>query len=478
MSLSDRPVYARGGNVAIRARLAPWQAVALFRPIVHFAMFGGVATGKSFTGGHFSILNILKYPQLTGFIGANTYDQLNQATLRELFRWLDFYRLEYVINQIPPTEWGGKREFASYKNILSVRHPLLGTPVTVFVRVLSDGDPLRGIQFSWYHLDETRDTPENTHDIVLSRMRESGYVRGLITSTTCGKDWCWKRFTGSGDGKLFGSMHVPTIESVRLGIVTQAYYDTLRHTYSPMMALQELDAKHVNVLGGRAYYAGSNRNRRQKAPWGDQLPNPDRPLVVGCDFNFSPAPCIWMVGQQGPNEWHDHIHWFGELCGTEASTASMTVALISRYPGFFYRVFGDASGGKGTTSNAGEHDYAQMRQVFDDADCECTIDFDQSNPLVKDRVENMNAKMLNALSEVHMTWNPDTCPQFDEDVESVGWKRTIMKGQGKLDDGGDNQRTHATDGAGYAVFKLLPPGKRATLIPGVPSAILQSIYQG
>lgn len=475
---TETPVYqAATAGKPVRFKLAPYQLLGVFPPVEHFAFYGGVGCGKSFTLAHFAIAHILRFPHLTGFIGANTYDQLTQATLRELLYWLDYHGLEWVIDSMPPPHWGAKRKFKVYKNILSVRHPRTGDPVNVFTRTLSDPDALRGVEFSWYGIDETRDTPENTHDVILSRLRESEYVRGLIATTTNGKDWSWKRFVERADGKLYHAMHVPTKEAVRLGILTEAYLNTMLHTYSELMALQELEAQHVNVLGGRAYYAASDRNRSGMAPWGDTVPNPDRPLIVGCDFNFSPAPCIWMVGQLGPplyapdgSYWGDRIHWFGEVSMLEASTPTMTMSLIGKYPGFFYQVYGDASGEKGSTSNAGEHDYHQMGAVFSDEGCFHSINYDQANPRVRDRVENMNAKLCNAMGDVSMTYDPHACPNFDKDLDGVGWKPTIQKGVGKLDDGGDRQRTHASDGAGYAVWKLLPPGRRATLLPGIPSA--------
>lgn len=453
--------------------LTPYQYLAFQNPYQHFAYFGGVASGKTYTGSQFAIRMIREHPEATGFIGANTYDQLSQATLRELFYWLDTYGFQWVIDCIPPAEWGVKKKFKSYRNILSVLYK--GKVVTIFTRVLGDGNPLRGVEFSWYWIDETRDTPQMTHDIILSRMRESDWVKGLMTTTPNGEDWAYQRFVRGNDGSmLYGSMHVPTLEAVNAGIITQNYYNMMRASYSPLMAAQELDAKHVNVEGGRAYYAASERNKQRIAPWGDAFPNPERPLVVGCDFNFTPAPHIWIAGQTGPAPFHNHIHWFGEISQVEASTEHMTKMLLMRYPGFFYRVYGDASGNRGTTSNAGEHDYNQIGMILSEARAGYTIDADQANPRVRDRVENMNARFQNGLGEVRQSYNPDMCPNFDADIRMVGWKKTIQVGLGKLDDGGDCQRTHATDGAGYAVFKLFPPMNRGTTISHVQSALRHS----
>lgn len=463
--------------------LAPWQVVAIFSPVTHLAMFGGVAAGKTFTGAHFAISMMMEHPECTGFIGANTYDQLSSASLRELFYWLDHYGIEWVVDQMPPDHWGtGAKKFKSYKNILSFRHPTRKVVGYVFTRVLADGNPLRGIEFTWYWLDETRDTPENTHDIILSRLRESIHTKGIITTTTNGNDWSWTRFKKNADGKRYGCMHVPTVAAVELGILTREYYDTLLHSYSPLVAEQELFARHVNTKAGRAYYAASDFNRRSRPPWSKYgTPNPTRPLVIGCDFNFSPAPCVWMVGQMGPHttryDWTQNVHWFRELSMAEASTKSMASMLLAQFPGFHYEIFGDASGGVGTTSNAGEHDYNQIAEVLSEAGANFTIDYDQRNPLVRDRVENMNAKFRNAAGGFQMTYNPGGCPLFDADLRSVGWKATTQKGRGKLDDGGDVQRTHATDAAGYAVWKKLPPGKRGAYIEPIPTQASQLLAE-
>lgn len=466
------------------ARLAPWQMATIQNPFDHFAFYGGVATGKTFTGSHFAIRMIQDYPEATGFIGANTYDQLSQATLREFFYWLEEYGYEFVVDRRPPQAWGYNRTLKQYNNTAHIRNPKTGKVTLVFTRVLSDENPLRGIEFTWYWLDETRDTPEITHDVVLSRMRETpDFMKGLITTTTNGEDWSYKRFVLGRDGRTYGSMHIATEQSLKLNIISQKYYDVMRKSYSPLMALQELDAQHVNVMGGKAYYAASEKNRRRVAPWGDSVPNRQRPLVVGCDFNFNPAPCVWMIGQVGPPMWSpdgktyygECIHWFNEIALPGASSVEMTLNLMSRFPGFQYAIYGDVSGGVGTTSNAGETDYNQIGNTLSDAGCPYSIDFfqgeERANPKVRSRVENMNSRFCNALGEIRQTYDPVNCPLFDGDVKMVGWKPTTNAGRGKLDDGGDNQRTHATDGGGYAVYKIFPPTKQVEIVESVPSGL-------
>ncbi len=446
--------------------LAPWQHAAVCSPFQHTGFFGGVATGKTRTLAAFDIDMMIARPDVPGFIGANTYDQLNQATLREVFFWLEEYGLDYTINRRPPKSWGKPSiHLPRFHNVLSVR---VGNQkvACAFTRVLSKPDALRGIQFGWYTLDETRDTPNDAHDIILSRMRRYPDPRGLIGSTTNGEDWGYRRFALARPGqRLYGSIHVATTESVKLGIVSQQYLDTMLASYSELMAQQEIYALHVNVGGGRAYYSFGAWNRTYVCPWdGSHYPNPDYPLIVGCDFNFDPAPHIWMVGQISPCG--QFIHWFEEISRNRCSTPEMAGVLVNRFPGFTYRVFGDRSGARATTSNAGKHDYAQIAEVLSEAGAVFTIDTDQSNnPLVRNRVENMNRLARDARGRTRMTYNPQKCPLFDSDTKMVGWKIAgNLKGQGKLDDGGDKKLTHASDGAGYAVWKLFPYGVGAQFV--------------
>lgn len=480
----------------INVSLAPWQLAALNNPFDHFAFFGGVAAGKSFTGAHYAIKCITEYPDVTGFIGANTYDQLSHATLRELFYWLEHYGFDFISDRRPPADWKFSRSFKSqvkleiktrskkktkkeasllksFKNTIVVRNPVTGRCTLIFARVLSKPNPLRGIEFSWYWMDESRDTPENTHDVILSRLRESKVSKGIITTTPNGKDWTYNRFCNP-KSKDFGAMHVRTIESVNFGIITQKYYDIMRSSYSEMMAMQELDALHVNVNGGRAYYSSGEYNRLKMSPWGTYVPSRDLPLVVGCDFNFSPAPCIWVVGQKAPDSHGvECIHWFEEVSGKEISTIEMTHKLISKFPGFEYHVYGDMSGTRGTTSNMGKTDYDQMSNVFSESGdtfyIQCNNSETKANPKVKSRVENVNRLLKNSAGEVLMTYNYLLCPYLDNDMQMVGWRTETQSGRGKLDDMGDKRLTHASDAIGYAVWILLPPHNKMALVKDVES---------
>ena len=91
---------------------------------------GGVGSGKTFLGGVISRRFISAFPNVRGFIAANTYDQLNTSTLfriREYWascgitEWnRDNPRGIYVSGKEPPAEWTKcNRNFDRFTNIIS-----------------------------------------------------------------------------------------------------------------------------------------------------------------------------------------------------------------------------------------------------------------------------------------------------------------------------------------------------------------------
>lgn len=435
----------------------PYQYRAIYSPYVHTAFWAGVGTGKTYTGAHFLIRMITEHPDLTGFVGAPSYDILAQATLRETFFWLEEYGFEFVIDKRPPVGWGeSHRQFKSYANVLSIRRKDGQGVTSIFTRALSDANALRGLTISWAWNDEIRDVPRGTHDVILSRMRESKFVCELVTSTPNGKDEWWERFVEKGNdaSNLYGSLHVPTKATVDAGILTQEYYNTMLRSYSPVLARQELFAEHVNTLEGRAYYAAGDWNKSDTSPWGTTEPTRDRSLLVGLDFNFNPAPMSWSFSQMGDVDGgEEHVHTFSELARTNIGTREMTRLMVGMYPGFHFQIFGDSSGQNRTTSNAGESDYIQLQEELNELGVSYSLDVDPGNPRVRDRVENVNRLCRNALGETLYTYNPAQCPTLDADLEQVQWKPT-----GKLDPGQKGLLTHMSDATGYALWKVKPFG--------------------
>lgn len=159
----------------------------------------GYGSGKTFLDGLLSKQLIAKFPECRGGIFANTYDQLNTATLLRIREyWASTGMTEwskenpdgcYISNKEPPIHWKDCiRNFDRYTNIISFRNGGL-----IFTGSLDNAVMHSGKEMAWCILDETKDSKEeDVKGIILSRLRQPGMylVNGEITNKgTINQQW-------------------------------------------------------------------------------------------------------------------------------------------------------------------------------------------------------------------------------------------------------------------------------------------------
>lgn len=159
----------------------------------------GVGSGKTHLDGLISKHLISLYPKCKGGIFANTYDQLNTATL---FRIREYWSStgitewtkenpfgSYVSGREPPSTWTKcRRNFDRFNNIISFCNGAL-----IFTGSLDNAIMHSGKEMAWCILDETKDSrEEDVKEIILSRLRQPGMylVDGSIKNTgTLNQQW-------------------------------------------------------------------------------------------------------------------------------------------------------------------------------------------------------------------------------------------------------------------------------------------------
>lgn len=136
----------------------------------------GVGSGKTHIGGLISGYFASNFPEIRGFIGANTYNQLNTSTMfrvrevwKDLFGWRE--KVDYVVGQKPPKGFNiDFHNFDSYHGILSFR-----TGAVMFLGSMDNAKAHDGKSFGWAILDETKDTrEEDVKEVILTRLRQPG----------------------------------------------------------------------------------------------------------------------------------------------------------------------------------------------------------------------------------------------------------------------------------------------------------------
>lgn len=138
----------------------------------------GVGSGKSHIGGCLSYKYISNYPNAKGFIGANTYSQLNTATMERIRQvWKQFRVTEYtttdsngvyVVNKKPPGHFNTENHnFNDYGGIISFINGHV-----IFLGSLDNAKAHDGKEFDYAILDETKDSKESdVKEIILARLR-------------------------------------------------------------------------------------------------------------------------------------------------------------------------------------------------------------------------------------------------------------------------------------------------------------------
>ncbi len=144
----------------------------------------GMGAGKTHCAGIVTRRMISDFPHVRGFIGANTYDQLNTATLLRIREYWQSTGLTewskenprgvYVSGKEPPPHWKEcNRNFDRYNNIISFVNGHL-----IFTGSLDNAVMHSGKEFAYAVLDETKDSrEEDVKEVILTRIRQGGIYR-------------------------------------------------------------------------------------------------------------------------------------------------------------------------------------------------------------------------------------------------------------------------------------------------------------
>ena len=136
----------------------------------------GVGSGKTHTEGLLSGYFVKKFPEIRGFIGANTYAQLTKSSLSRILNvWSDVFGwtggVDYVVDIKPPEDFTiiGTR-LKEYKNTISFKNGHL-----IFLSSLENYKAIDGTEFAYALLDETKDTKEEAvKEVIIARLRQIG----------------------------------------------------------------------------------------------------------------------------------------------------------------------------------------------------------------------------------------------------------------------------------------------------------------
>lgn len=384
------------------------QKQANFLTSTNFATLfaAGVGSGKSFIGSHWAKEKIISEPKSRGFIGANTYNQLRNATLATFFGVLDEHNFRYKYNQ--------------QRNIIDVNGTI------IYAYSLDNYQNIRGIEIGWGWLDETRDTPREAFDVVLGRLRDkrAKKLELRLTSSPCGYNWLYDYFAGPNKKPGYEMVQGSTFDNPYL---PPSYVESLRDSYDDKMYQQEVLGQFVTTGVGQVYYS-FNRNRNVRGLERDQK----HPLMIGMDFNINPMSAV-VFQCVGPE-----IRAIDEISLMSSDTSEMGKHILAKYGRV--RVIPDSTGKRKQTSSKGLSDH----QILRDMGHEVVYN---ANPARFDRYVCVN----NLLEKDRLVIDPK-CKHLIADLEKV----TYRPGTTEPDATTDKSLTHMSDALGYGCWFCFP----------------------
>jgi len=312
-------------------------------------------------------------------------------------------------------------------------------------------DNLRGETLHGAVIDEVRDQhPELWPQV----------IRPMLTTT---KGWAAFVSTPSGYDSFYDLAERARLEpdwflmqapSTCNPLFTEQELEAARKEMSEAEFAQEILAEFRDLHSGSAYVNFGEENLSEIHPFASSggVIQPYAPIIVALDFNLSPM--AWTLGQQGG----ERVHWFDEIWLKKSHTQEASLELIQRLRALpqvktnpQVILIGDATGKAGQRAAAGRSDYAILEEMLTGAGIAWENRTPESNPLVKDRVNMVNARLKTADGLRHMTLNPRTCPMLKRDLQRVSWKQGASF---TLDQTTNPELTHASDGIGYALSVL------------------------
>jgi hypothetical protein len=154
------------------------------------------------------------------------------------------------------------------------------------------------------------------------------------------------------------------------------------------------------------------------------------------DFNVLKMAAVVYVIREGKPRALD------ELVGVR-DTPTMCQLIIERFPFHDITVVPDASGQATSSKNFSESDHAILKKNG------FKVEVNGVNPSIKDRINAVNAQILNADGDRHLKVNTNKCPNFTATLE-----------QQVYDDFGMPDKSagldHVGDAGGYPIAKRFP----------------------
>lgn len=211
------------------------------------------------------------------------------------------------------------------------------------------------------------------------------------------------------------------------------YVQTLRESYPPALIDAYIEGKFTNLTTGSVYpdFSRTLNHTNDTMQAGE-------PVLIGMDFNRLHMSAVVYVMRDGWPVAVDEV--------TDGrDTPWMADLIVERYKrkGHAVQIFPDASGQNSSSKNASESDLSILKKAG------LAVRVNSTNPAIADRVNAVNALILNGQGERRLKVNTHRCPHLTDGLEQQAYDKNGMPDKSSGID-------HVIDAAGYPLAHLFP----------------------
>lgn len=379
---------------------------------LHTGIVGGYQSGKSLAATVKVIVHLLMYPNVPIAYYLPTYGLFEDMLIPKFNQLLGELSIPFTHNQ---------------------KHSKVITPYgEVWMRSMDTPDRIVSYSVGYSVVDEVDVVHPNKRDDAMKRIASrNSYKKATpnqidFVSTPEGFAYMYNFFEKKAN-KFKKLLKLSTLDNE--GNLAGGYIQGLREQYTEAQLKAYLKGEFVNLTSGTIYYTFDRvvNNSERTVRNGETI-------YVGMDFNIGNMAAVIHVVDSVPIA----VDELTKVYDTE----SMIRVLKQRYPKNRIIVYPDASG-RNRKTNATSTDIEMLKKAG------FTVRAKNSNPIVDDRIKNMNRMFYSSAKKVGYMVNTVKCQDYTEALERMAYDKN---GQPDKTSGFD----HVTDAGGYFIYYEYP----------------------
>lgn len=417
-----------------------------------------------------------------GLIGASTFGVLKKVIVPQFFEIMDGTDMWKTGKRA--TSWG-KSEMKA-RLIANCGCPEPHTcphEVEIFLASLDDPDELRGMELSWYYIDEGRNTTFYAWEVLWGRLRQQGYDHaGWVCSTSNGYDWMYDAFhEDSTSDRHIDDARLHIAASMDNPHLPPEYIEALHAQYHGRFFEQEVLGRFVGMTEGAVFFEWDPKDGAREVPYDGSLP-----LFSEWDFGMGDETVIlfWQL---------DHEEWRPDL-----NNSRVLLKPIKRYVGAmedknvttgkwatrFFEYCDEHFNGRRPSQNVGDPAGRQRDQNTGKSTIELLAEHGIAIVAAPQRPVDYAVNLLNSMMADHRVMvDRKMCERLTQALSAHKWP-VDSNGQRKANRPVHDWTSHYADAARYGTTVHIGTGvqeKAATpereFEPGTYGHVFQQVYE-